>query len=217
MKNKNNRKQKLKFYPTEVFEEISFEGEEKLVRHYAISNFGRLVSFLDKIEYGIILKSQLQDGYKIWRYQFRDENNKIRYKHYFLCKLVAEYFIPKISEDQVHVLHLNYNRADDRVENLKWATKSEMIEHREKSPFVIEGRKRQLPQLWAAKGGSKLTETQVMFLKKKLLDPNRKTRIKILARRFGVTEMQLYRIRSGENWGDVKVKLNSKNGNTISE
>jgi predicted DNA binding protein len=52
---------------------------------------------------------------------------------------------------------------------------------------------------------SKLTYAQAVILKKKLLDPNRKTRIKVLAKQFGVSEMQLYRIKSGENWGDIKV------------
>jgi len=46
-----------------------------------------------------------------------------------------------------------------------------------------------------------------MLLKKKLLDPGRKTRMKILAKQFGVTEMQLHRIKTGENWGEVKVTI----------
>lgn len=50
-----------------------------------------------------------------------------------------------------------------------------------------------------------LTQTQVMLLKKKLLDPNRKTRLKILAKRYGVSEMTLHRIKTGENWGHIKV------------
>jgi hypothetical protein len=58
--------------------------------------------------------------------------------------------------------------------------------------------------------GPKLTETKVMRLKKILLDPNRKTRMKILAKQFGVSEMQLYRIKSGENWGHIKVNINPK-------
>jgi hypothetical protein len=50
-----------------------------------------------------------------------------------------------------------------------------------------------------------LSYAQAVVLKKKLLDPNRKTRIRILAKQFGVSEMQLYRIKSGENWGDIEV------------
>jgi len=44
-----------------------------------------------------------------------------------------------------------------------------------------------------------------MLLKKILLDPTRKTRMKILARQFGVSEMTLYRIKSGKNWGHIKI------------
>jgi len=196
----------LRIYPSEVFKEISLgEDDDKLQLFYAISNFGRLVSYADKIENGRIIKGSKQDGYRIWNYRIFEGNKKNKYRHRFLYKIVAEYFVPKTSDDQVYVLHLDRNRANDRAENLKWATRAEMLEHSKNSPFVLEARKKQLPKLWAAKNWSKLSETQVMLLKKKLLDPNRKTRIKMLAKQFGVSEMQLYRIRSGENWGEVKV------------
>jgi DNA-binding phage protein len=51
---------------------------------------------------------------------------------------------------------------------------------------------------------SKLSEAQVKLIKRKLNDPNRKTRMKLLARQFGISEMQLYRIKSGKNWSDVE-------------
>ena len=203
---KNKTEKKLRFYPAEIFKQISLgEDDCKLQLFYAISNFGRLVSYRDKIENGRLIKGSLQDGYRIWRYRINVGNKKFIHKHRFLYKLVAEYFIPKTSEEQVYVLHLNRNRANDHVNNLKWATKSEMLEHSKKSPFVIEARKKYMPLLWAKKGGKKLKETQVILLKKKLLAPKIKTKLKILARQFGVTEMQLYRIKSGENWGDIKV------------
>jgi len=195
----------LRFYKEEVFKEISIA--DKLQLRYAISNFGRFVSFTDKIEEGRFVKGGKQDGYRIWRFSVRDENNKRRHKYIFLYKLVAEYFIPKTSEEQVYVLHLNYNRADDYVKNLQWATRPEMLLHGKKSPYVIAARKKQLAELKEKRKqqGNKLTSTQVMLLKKRLLDPNRKTRLKILARQYGVTEMTLQRIRTGENWGHIKV------------
>jgi hypothetical protein len=195
----------LKFYPTETFKEIILE--EKLQLRYAISNFGRFVSFTDKIEEGRFVKGGKQDGYRIWRYRVRDENNKLQYRYAFFYKIVAKYFIPKTSDMQVYVLHLNYNRSDDHVGNLKWATRAEMLAHGKKSPFVIAARKKQLADIRAKRlqQGNKLTSTQVMLLKKKLLDPNRKTRLKMLARQFGVSEMTLQRIRTGENWGHIKV------------
>ena len=195
----------LRFYPSEIFKEI--ELEKGLQLRYAISNYGRFVSFTNKIEEGQFVKGSKQDGYKIWRYRVRDENNKLRYKHKFFYKLVAEYFIPKTSDEQVYVLHLNRNRAGDHVGNLQWATKAEMLAHSKKSPFVIKAREKQLAELKEKRKhqGNKLTSTQVMLLKKILSDPNRKTRLKIIARQFGVTEMQLYRIKTGENWGHIKV------------
>ena len=195
----------LQFYPAETFKEIFLEDKFQL--RYAISNCGRFVSFTDKIEEGRILEGSKQDGYRIWRYKVRDENNKFRYKHCFLYKLVAEYFIPKTSAEQVHVLHLNYNRSNDFVDNLKWATYAEMLAHVENSPFVKASRKKLQAQIRAKRlhQGNKLTSTQVIRLKKILLDPTRKTRMKILARQFGVSEMTLYRIKSGKNWGHIKI------------
>jgi DNA-binding Xre family transcriptional regulator len=44
-----------------------------------------------------------------------------------------------------------------------------------------------------------------MHLKKLISDPNRKTRLKMLAKQFGISEMQVSRIKSGENWGHIKI------------
>jgi hypothetical protein len=203
--------EKLQFYPDEVFKEISLgEDDDKLQLRYAISNYGRLVSFnrWHELEYGRIVKGTKQDGYRIWNYSVRDDKNKLKYRHRFFYRLVAEYFLPKTSDEQVYVLHLDRKRDNDRIENLKWATKAEQLEHSKKSPYVKAALKKQIYLLKKYKEQGltgKLTSTQVMRLKKKLLDPNRKTRLKMLARQFGVTEMQLYRIKSGENWGHIKV------------
>ena len=195
----------LQFYPQETFKEVFLE--DKLQFRYAISNYGRFVSFTDKVEEGRFVKGSKQDGYRIWRYKVRDSNNEVRHKHCFLYKLVAEYFIPKTSDGQVYVLHLNYNRRDDYEPNLQWATYAEMLAHRKKSPFVIASRKKQLAAIKEKRKhqGNKLTSTQVMFLKKRLLDPNRKIRLKILAKRFGVTTMTLQRIKTGENWKHINI------------
>jgi len=194
-----------RFYPTETFKEITVG--DKLQLRYAISNYGRLLSFTDKMEDGHLIKGTKQDGYKIWKYKVRDENNKIKNKHRFYYRLVAEYFIPKTSDEQVFVLHLDYDRKNDNVGNLKWATRAEMVAHGKKSPYVIAYRKKQLAEYRAKRKhqGNKLTSTQVMFLKKKLLDPNRKIRLKNLAKQFGVTTMTLQRIKTGENWGHIKI------------
>ena len=45
---------------------------------------------------------------------------------------------------------------------------------------------------------------QVKAIKKLLGDPKRKLTFKQLAEKYGVSEMTLYRIKSGENWGKIK-------------
>jgi hypothetical protein len=193
-----------KLYTNEIFKEI--ELEKGLQLRYAISNYGRFVSFTDKIEEGQIVNGSKQDGYRIWRYRVRDKKNKFRYRHKFLYRLVAECFITRTSKEQIFVLHLDRDRANDHVDNLKWATKAEMVEHSKNSPFVINAREKQIAERKEKhkQKGNKLTSTQVMLLKRILLNPYRKTRLKIIARQFGVSQMQLYRIKTGENWGHIE-------------
>lgn len=191
----------VRFFATEKFIEISIEHPLQL--KYAVSNYGRLISFSDKMEEGRLIKGSLQDGYRLFRYKTRIDG-ALKNKHLFMGKLVATYFLPKTSEEQVYVLHLDRNRANDFVGNLRWATKEEMLEHQKNSPFVKEARIKTVEaRKWQK--GHKLTLTQVKFIKKELLDPNRKTRLKILAKKFGISEMQLHRIKTGENWGHVTV------------
>jgi hypothetical protein len=192
----------LQFFVSETFKEISFDG--KLQLRYAISNFGRLVSYTNEPKDGQFVKGTTIGKYRIFRYKIRDKDNNLKHRHYFFYKLVANYFLEKTSDEQVYVLHMDYNMANDYVGNLKWATEAEQRAHTKASPFVIEAKKKLVAHRKTI-DGPKLTESQVIWLKKKLLDPNRKTRLKILAKKFGVTTMTLHRIKTGENWSHIKV------------
>ena len=48
----------------------------------------------------------------------------------------------------------------------------------------------------------KLDSTQVMRIKHQL---KRKKPVKQIAREFNISEMQVWRIKSGENWSHVKI------------
>ncbi len=191
----------IRFYANEVFREI--EVTVPLKFRYAVSNRGRLVSFTEKITEGNLLKGSTSDGYKSFRYQ-KTINGKRVYTTFFIYKLVAEFFIPKTSEDQKYVLHLDYVRDNDLVQNLKWATYEEAQIHRSKSPHVINSKKKLIEHNIKA-DGRKLTTTKVIHLKKLLNKPNQNTRIKMLAKQFGISEMQINRIKRGENWSQIKV------------
>lgn len=193
--------EKVRIYHDEEFKEIEIDRSVKL--RYAISNFGRMVSFSDEIKNGKLLKGTTSDGYRVFRFKVYHDG-KILNSHFFIYKLVAQYFIPKKADDQIYILHLDHIRNNDNARNLKWATASERLEHIRKSPHVIEAQKQFVERNRSA-GRAKLTSTKVMLIKKLLANPNRKTRIKMIARQFGVNEMQIFRIQSGENWGHVKI------------
>jgi len=192
----------FRLYPNEEFREI--EVNFPLQKRYALSNKGRLISFEQSFEDGRLLNGGKSNGYRTFRYNIENKKNKRVSKSFFIYRLVAELFLPKRSEEDLHVIHLDFSRDNDDVRNLRWATLEEKLAHRRTNPKVIN---------LVAKGqetkrksdGPKLTLTKVIHLKKLLNDPNRKTRAKMLAKQFGISEMQVSRIKSGENWGYVKV------------
>ncbi len=191
----------IRVYPNEEFREIAVEHKLKL--KYAISNKGRLISFVDDIKFGRELKGGTADGYRLFKYKiFKD--GKIYNKHIFFSKLIAEFFVPKTAENQTFVLHLDRKRDNDDYRNLKWATREEMIDFSNKSPSVINARKKLIEHNLNA-NGRKLTVTKVMLIKKILSKSEQTTRLKMIAKQFGVSEMQIRRIKSGENWSQVKV------------
>jgi len=160
---------------------------------FQISNYGRVKSFKkDKVNGMLYKVHPLHGYYKISLIQ-KSGKRTSRYIH----KFVAEAFIPKDSEDQIYVIHRDYNKLNNRIDNLAWATKEEKEFHQFRNTEYLAGTLR--------KSRSKLSEGEVRIIKKLINDPNRKTRMKMIAKRFGVSEMQLYRIKSGENWGHIKV------------
>jgi len=194
-----------RMYWDEKWKEIDL-GEDKLRYNYAISNYGRIVSFQDSIDKGRLLKGSLVDGYPVFRYkQFNrtEKGTTIKNKQLFIHKLVAEYFGERSEEDQTFVIHLDYNKLNNHIDNLKWVTKRGMEMHQQSNPNVLKAR--ELRKQNKPYKGHKLNATQVKRLKKKIFDPNRKTRLKIIAKQFGISEMQLYRIKSGENWGHITI------------
>ena len=191
----------IHFYRGEEFKEIKMDASLQL--KYAVSNHGRVVSYSENIKEGRELKGGSVEGYRIFGYSIRVDG--VRKSRYFLIyRLVAEYFIPKGNEDQTFVLHLNYDKLDDRVQNLKWANQLELTAHHSTNPEVIKGRAKTLAHNLKA-DGKKLTSTQVIRIKKMLQREGNKTRLVMIAKQFNITTQQLYRIRTGENWGHIKI------------
>ena len=160
---------------------------------YLISNYGRVKRKKAGDEEWQLSKTSLIGGYtSFWIRKKGKQTTSSCYVH----RLVAELFLER-EEDQKYVIHLDFDKENNRSWNLKWANKKEMFLHHRKNPKKINRK--------GKRTYSKLTEGRVRLIKKKIFDPNRKTRMRLIAKQFGISEMQLYRIKSGENWGEVKI------------
>ncbi len=179
-------------YIPEIWKKADFGDTISENEKYEISNYGRLKSFKQFPDKGMIVNPHPFNGYPRVVLKQKSGKRTARYMH----KLVAELFIEKESEDQKYVIHLDYDKMNNHVNNLKWATKREKEIHQFNNPLY----KDEFREL----SSSKLTVAKVKLIKRKLNDPKRKTRMKMIAKQFGISEMQLYRIKSGENWARVK-------------
>ena len=169
---------------------ILVEGVENPPR-YEISNFGRIKSFQSNNPKGEIIKGSVIQGYKSLNIRLKNGKSFNRYVH----KLVAEMFVKKPSENHKFVIHKDFDKQNNYYENIIWATKEEMVEHNRANPAVLnKPHPRQTSNY-------KLNEIKVRMIKKLLKKDN--TRLKMIAKQFGITHTQLNRIRSGENWGHV--------------
>jgi len=186
----------MKSFWNELWKELELvdEGKPRL-RKYAISNYGRVVSYKESIETGKLLKCGLIEGYPVLSL-----GHKIKVSR-CLHKLVAYYFLPEPNPGQEYVIHFDFDKLNNSVKNLQWTTTEQMLHHQNQNPRVQYARKNPPKRT----KGQKLTSKQVLKLKIAITDPNRKRTYKQIAKRFGISEMQLYRIKSGENWGHVVV------------
>ena len=180
----------------ESWKPLQFPGWKQLRKRYALSTNGRVASYTDDVvQDGKLLNGSLTTGYKTLNLH-RPGNNGTLYIHREIAKL----FLKKVSPKHKYVIHVNHNKTDNSVKNLKWATLEDMIDHQQKSPAKIAYKKVQANRTV----GLKLTATQVKTIKTTLGSKNRKHTIKQLAEKYGVSEMTMYRIKSGENWGRIK-------------
>jgi hypothetical protein len=175
----------------EEWKDVKFDEKISDVKKFKISNYGRVLYMKDDKEF--LRKKSFINGYEtISVKQLVNNKHTSRYVH----KLVAQHFLEKENEEQVFVLHINYDKTDNTLGNLKWATKREKELHQFKNPVFIESKKNK-------KTNYKLTEGKVKIIKKHL--KNKRTRITMIAKRFGVSDMQIHRIKTGENWGHVEI------------
>ena len=120
--------------------------------------------------------------------------------HSLIHRLVVKYFLPKPSANKTIVAHLDFDKLNNDVNNLKWMTQEESNVHQQLSPYVIEEKEKRMYNGKESNHPTKLTITKVMLLKKLL---NEGKTVKQMVKQFKVSDMQIGRIRRGENWGSI--------------
>ena len=119
-------------------------------------------------------------------------------------KAVAELFLPKPdSDDKKFIIHKDFDKENNSVENLEWANQEELnIRYQQHPKNVLYAFKKQFIEAKPNTKMGKLSETDVLTIKTRL---KKGDSYKKLAARFNVSDMQIHRIKSGENWSHVKL------------
>jgi hypothetical protein len=194
------QEKELNFWGEEWKDVVRFKGLHDTER-YQISNYGRVRLWKPALKKWRIMKSACltKDGTGYHYFTFKSNISWKVTRSRAVHRLVAEAFLPCPSEFHKFVIHLDYNKANNKALNLKWATQKMKTEHSKKSPKMLALRN----GLTKQPKNQKLTSTDVIRLKKLLKRSD--TPLYKIAKRFGITHTQLNRIRKGENWGHIKV------------
>jgi hypothetical protein len=176
---------RLRKLDDEVWKEISYTDYK-----YEVSNYGRVKSYVSKGGHGKVLNPSKIGGFYVVSLKYKGKS-----KHFLVHKLVAELFVPKETDDQSVVIHLDWNKQNNYFTNLKWATKKVSYERMHKRLREERIKRGQFVTY------SKLKPEEVALIKSML---ERGIRQKLIAKMFCVSEMQITRIKRGENWKSIE-------------
>lgn len=178
----------IKFYKNETWKKVKFKKGITPRYNYAVSNFGRFCRYEKNVEDGSLLNGANLGGYKVMSLRTGDTTQTI-----YIHKLVAENFVSKTAPKQKFVIHLDHNKDNNKFNNLSWATNSDVGSNQAKNPAFIE-RVSKKPSY------SKLTVAKVKSIRA-MLDKGQSA--KLIADKFDVSRVQIYRIKKGEVWNKL--------------
>jgi hypothetical protein len=178
------KQQKLRKIEDEIWRDVPNSNNR-----YCVSNYGRIKSFAYNKKDGQLLKCDVIKGFKLVQLNM----NKFKRK-YYVHKLVADIWITKPTDKHIFVTHLDGNKMNNHITNLEWHTKETlMVKHK-------ENRLNNIFQKPKSINNTKLKESDVVLLKSML---QRGVVQATIAKMFCISEMQVTRIKRGENWGHI--------------
>lgn len=171
------------YFRTECWARIELDISTEQV--YQVSNLGRLRNRNEKILQGSTIQ-----GYKTLNIRIQESH-----RNFYVHKLVALHFCAKPQIENQFVIHLDYDKLNNRCENLKWVNRSELTQHNKSNPAILN---KSIP---ITAKHYKLNPSKVLIIKQ--LIRSGKSRPKMIAKLFGITSTQVTRIKKGENWKNV--------------
>lgn len=169
----------------EIFKDIpNYEGI------YKMSNNGNVKSFHKK-KIGMILKPSKNNGGYLHVNLFKNKTGK----HFDIHRLVAITWIPN-PHNYPEVHHKNYNKLDNRVENLEWLTAKQ---HRANA--IKNGRHFNFSIInhdGENNGRAKLKNNDISEIRQ--LYKNHKLTQTKLGKKFGVSQAQIGLIVNNKSW-----------------
>lgn len=181
----------LKMLKGEHWKELKLKPN-KNQKHYSISDLGRIASFKETLEEGMLLKARPTQGYPSVTITSAEGKHNL-----YIHRLVGKYFCKQKSTKHRFVLHKDHKKENNKASNLFWATQDEQIAHAKKDPNVLKH--------ISPEKGLKLSADKVREIKMALFKSKTPPTLKKLAKKFRVSDMQIHRIKTGENWSHVRI------------
>lgn len=162
-------------------------------KKYAITNDGHIISYA-RYAGGEKLRGRKHGQYLAIDFRLKDGQKT----SYLIHRLVAEYYVrkPKDFSYYTHVIiHKDWNGKNNHPKNLKWvhyATALRRSNEKFGNPIMNH----------PDRGFYKLDVNEVKIIKRELL---KGASLKSLSDKYGVSNTQIKRIKTGENWGHITV------------
>lgn len=109
---------------------------EPLLHHFKLSNLGNTVRIKKGTGPEELFIPKEIGGYKYISFTTRNGSRETIYLH----RLVAEFFVKNSNDDASYVIHKDYNRKNNRFDNLQWVTQEVLYKHRAKKAGRIPGK-----------------------------------------------------------------------------
>jgi len=159
---------------------------------FEVSDYGELRKWNESDQEYFLVKLSKVTGYYTFYVKLNNGKRAIKYLH----RVLAETFLKKENPNQVMVIHLDYNKLNNRIDNLQWADRNQQMLHQKNNPNIIHrGRKH----------GYKIQPDDVQEIFR-LVEEEEISKAAV-ARKYGVSPTQIRRILARKNWNDVEVTI----------